>query len=276
MRFQSVRSLALVPFVFAACRENADAVAPANAAQPSAAVQPAAPAAPSTGAPAIPFGAVNPNAQAPAGGGALPSNHPPLAGGGMPGANPHGGMPMAAPPGPPTPAAAQMGPLFWRAPAGWTSVQPRSSMRKAQYTIPGPGPGTEAELNVFFFGDGGGGAIEDNLQRWYGQFTQADGRASQEVAQRSERTVRGMHVVITTVEGRYDGGMGMPGAAAQPQENWALLGAIVETTGGPWFFKMIGPRSTIAANRQAFDALLQTFEFRAGAAPAAPAGTPAP
>jgi hypothetical protein len=37
-----------------------------------------------------------------------------------------------------------------------------------------------------------------------------------------------------------------------------LLGAIVETPRGPWFFKMTGARATVEAARPAFDALLDS------------------
>ena len=41
-----------------------------------------------------------------------------------------------------------------------------------------------------------------------------------------------------------------PGAPAPPpREDWGMLGAIVETDQGPWFFKMTGPAATVSASR---------------------------
>lgn len=40
-----------------------------------------------------------------------------------------------------------------------------------------------------------------------------------------------------------------------------MLGAIVETDQGPWFFKMTGPRATINAARARFDDLVGSFQM---------------
>jgi len=130
-------------------------------------------------------------------------------------------------------------------------------MRAAQYLI--PGPAGDVTLAVFYFGVGQGGSIDDNLQRWWGQFEQPDGRPSAAVAQRTERTVGTLPVTVTTLVGRSRGGGGMMGAAAEPpRDDQMLLGAIVTTPRGPWFFKMTGPRATVEAARPAFNALLDS------------------
>jgi len=54
----------------------------------------------------------------------------------------------------------------------------------------------------------------------------------------------------------------MPGAAPPvAHDDYALLGAIVETPGGPWFFKMTGPRATVEAARRGFDDLVDSFQM---------------
>jgi hypothetical protein len=135
-------------------------------------------------------------------------------------------------------------------------------MRRAQYEIPGAGPNTVGELTVFWFGAGQGGSIDSNLERWYGQFAQPDGRPSAAVATRETRTSHGLTVTVTRVEGRFAGG-GMPGAGTPTtHDGYALLAAIVETPNGPWFFKLTGPRATLVAAAPAFDAMVASFEFR--------------
>ncbi|MDO9019011.1 MAG: hypothetical protein Q8S73_05140 [Deltaproteobacteria bacterium] len=183
-----------------------------------------------------------------------------------------------APPEPPAPPAASRiappipmpgadraphtGTLRWTDPAPWRRGTPTSTMRRAQYTVPGNGPNTEGELTVFWFGAGQGGSIDNNLARWYGQFEQPDGRPSAAVATRETRTSHGLQVTITRVEGRFSGS-GMPGAAPSPPlDGYALLAAIVETPNGPWFFKLTGPRATLAAATPAFDEMVASFEFR--------------
>lgn len=72
---------------------------------------------------------------------------------------------------------------------------------------------------MFWFGAGMGGSIENNLSRWYGQFAQPDGRPSASVATRETRTVHGLNVTITRVQGRFaGGGMGSPGSAPGARE----------------------------------------------------------
>ena len=46
-------------------------------------------------------------------------------------------------------------------------------MRLATYTV-----APDAECGVYFFGSGQGGSVEANLDRWIGQFLQADGKPS--------------------------------------------------------------------------------------------------
>jgi hypothetical protein len=54
--------------------------------------------------------------------------------------------------------------VVWDVPEGWTAVPPASSMRKAQYRV--PGPGGDGECIVFFFGVGQGGDPMANAVRW--------------------------------------------------------------------------------------------------------------
>ena len=174
---------------------------------------------------------------------------------------PSGPAPMNNPHGNPP---AHAGTLHWTDPTSWHRGTPSSSMRIAQYTIPALDPNAEGELAVFWFGAGQGGSIDSNLQRWYGQFAQPDGRPSASVATRETRTSHGLNVTVTKLEGRFSGGGGMmPGAApGAPREGYALLAAIVETPNGPWFFKLTGPRATVAAATPTFDEMVASFEFR--------------
>ena len=90
--------------------------------------------------------------------------------------------------------------VSWDVPPDWTAVPPASSMRKAQYRV--PGPGGDGECVVFFFGVGQGGDPMANAVRWAGQFSQADGRNSTEVMKTdtqkiSERTKQTVEVTGT-------------------------------------------------------------------------------
>ena len=73
------------------------------------------------------------------------------------------------------PAQASAAGLRFEAPSTWISETPSSSMRLAQYRLPGlEGDPEDAELAVFYFG-GQGGSVQANVDRWIGQFSNPDG-----------------------------------------------------------------------------------------------------
>ncbi len=158
---------------------------------------------------------------------------------------------------PPAPSGRE---LRWTDPVGWRRVQPSSSMRRAQYVIPGANGGADGELAVFWFGAGQGGSIAENVRRWHDQFVPEPNTPPGPPAT-TERTVHGLRVHLTERVGRF-GGTSMPGGPAPTfHDDWALLGAIVETDLGPWFFKMTGPRATVTAARARFEDLVASFQM---------------
>ena len=66
--------------------------------------------------------------------------------------------------------------IRWTAPSGWKAEAERP-MRLGTYTV---APG--AECAVYFFGSGQGGSVDANVDRWVGQFVQADGKPSRSAA----------------------------------------------------------------------------------------------
>jgi hypothetical protein len=178
----------------------------------------------------------------------LPPGHPPIDTSGT------GGIP-------PVPAGAGTGAsgLAWTTPASWEEVPPASSMRRAQYRV--PGPGGDGECVVFYFGPGQGGGAMANAERWAGQFAQADGSPA-ELATR-EVQVGSFSVLMVEVDGTYSGGMTMMGGANQSLDGYKLLGAIAEGPDANWFFKLTGPAETLNTQREAFEGLIQSL--RSGA-----------
>jgi hypothetical protein len=150
--------------------------------------------------------------------------------------------------------------LRFAVPRAWTRVPAPSDVRAAQYTIPrAKGDVLDGELVLFHFGTGKGGSAEDNLNRWYGQFVQPDGRASRDAAVVTMRTVGGLKVTSVDLAGTYLG-MQMPGGRAlEPKPGFRLLAAVVEGPGGPWFLRALGPAASIAAAKPDFDALLASL-----------------
>jgi hypothetical protein len=149
--------------------------------------------------------------------------------------------------------------LRFAVPKAWTRVPAPSDVRAAQWKISGKG-GEDGELVLFFFGKGKGGSAQENLERWFGQFTQPDGRPSRDAAVTTIRTVNGLRVTSVDLAGAYRGSQMGGGAAAQPRPGSRMLAAVVEGEDGPWFFKAVGPDATIAETKSGFDAMLGSVE----------------
>jgi len=168
---------------------------------------------------------------------------------------PPGHPPITEPRGP-SPSGAADG-LIWKAPAGWTEETPASSMRRAQYRIPGPGgPG---EMVVFYFGPGQGGDAKANAARWAAQFHRADGGPVGDAAKIREIKIGDIPVTLVEVAGIYVGGMGS-GPSGPEKPNYMLLGAIAQGPDANWFFRATGPRATLEAQRAAFDDLIRSIK----------------
>ena len=143
----------------------------------------------------------------------------------------------------------------------WVRVPAPSDVRAAQYKIPHAASDSEdGELILFFFGKGKGGGVQDNLDRWYGQFTQPDGKPSRDAAVLTVRTVNGLRVTAVDLSGSYTAMAGPMQQKSEPRSGYRMLGAIVEGEEGPWFFKATGPSATMDAAKPDFDALLQSVE----------------
>jgi hypothetical protein len=148
--------------------------------------------------------------------------------------------------------------LKWTTPTRWKTEGARP-MRAATYTIPPTvGDTASAECVVYFFGPGQGGNVEANLDRWRGQMLGPGGKPAD--AKIAKRTIHGMAVTTIDASGDYTG-MGGPLAPSKSvQNNYRLLGAIVEGRGGNVFIKFTGPAKTITATQAEFEQFLNSFD----------------
>ena len=147
-----------------------------------------------------------------------------------------------------------LGPLSVVAPKGWVAQQPSSSMRVAQYGL--PGPAGEATLGIFFFGPGQGGSVEANIERWQGQFSQEDGQPAQ--GRRWTRQVEDIEITGLDISGTFSAGMGM--GDSEPQAGYRMLGAIAVHRSGTVFFKVTGPAQTVEQWAASFDEFLGSLQ----------------
>jgi hypothetical protein len=172
--------------------------------------------------------------------GALPPGHPPITG--MSPHGPHGMTGAALPNGdnqePPA--------ITWTAPSSWQSEPNPNAMRLATYKVE-----DGAELSVAR----AGGSVGANVDRWAAQF---DGSPH---ADRTQRQVHGLQVTVVRIAGTFLGA-GMSPAAPEKHEGWAMLAAIVDSSGSPYFFKLLGPADQVDHARAAFDALVASVTPR--------------
>ncbi len=145
--------------------------------------------------------------------------------------------------------APQLAGLRWQAGDPLTWRAPSRPMRNAEYFV-GDGD-TEAVLTIFHF-PGMGGSIEENVERWTGQFRDGDEPVVE------TKTIGGLEVTTIDVSGTFASSMGMGGG--EPLSDTRLLGAIVQAPDGPVFFKLLGPKATVTEAEEAFAAMVQTFE----------------
>lgn len=166
----------------------------------------------------------------------------------------------AGAPAPAAPAAGALesGPvrvagIAFTPPAAWRREAPESTMRVAQFGIPGASGEKDGTVAVYYFGSGQGGGVPENIQRWQGQFTNPTGPGSVTPLERN-----GLKVTIVTAEGTY--GSGMPMGPSTPEPGFALWGAIIEAPQGNVFVKATGPKALIERSRPQFEALLSSLQ----------------
>jgi hypothetical protein len=144
------------------------------------------------------------------------------------------------------------------APAGWTPRATTSAMRVAEYEV-GAASGAPATLVVYHF-ENAGGTVEQNFERWTGQFTAPDGGPAT-ARQLAAPDRGGLAIHELAVEGTYVAEVS-PGAEERFHEpGWALRAAVVETPGGPFYVKLVGPAETVRAAEADWNRYLGSFAF---------------
>lgn len=127
-------------------------------------------------------------------------------------------------------------------PTRYTPSDKQMPMRLGTWMIPAANGGETGELVVYYFGAGQGGSVEDNVQRWLGQF-RAPAGVETPLVRYEGGPVGNLTVTRATMEGTWSPPAMGPGAPAQPtREEYALDALIVE--GGPdgaLFFRFTGP-----------------------------------
>ncbi|MBM3954897.1 MAG: hypothetical protein FJ309_09830 [Planctomycetes bacterium] len=142
------------------------------------------------------------------------------------------------------------------APAGWTRVQPKSTIVETEFAIPSEGDAPAGRMTVM----GAGGSVQANIDRWYGQFTQPDGSATKDKAVTKTVKIAQCTVTMVDVAGTYKDAPAGPfaGGKAVDRAGYRMLAAIVETpAAGIYFLKFYGPAATVSKHADGFRAMVE-------------------
>jgi hypothetical protein len=153
------------------------------------------------------------------------------------------------------------GKLTLEAPEKWTRQEPKSNIIEHELAVEGKkgqGPGRVTIMAA-------GGSIEQNINRWVGQFASPEGKKSKEKPNIEKKKVAGLEVHLVDLSGTYlDSAGGGPFAAGKTIErkNYRMLAAIIP--GGPsignYFIKFYGPAELVKENEKAFQAMIESLE----------------
>ena len=95
---------------------------------------------------------------------------------------------------------------------------------------------------------GDGGPLDANIERWRGQFRKNNEPVE---AKRSSKEVGPLKVEFVELEGDF-----MAMGAPAPKKESLQLAAIVQAEGRNVFFRLVGPKETVEANRESFNKLI--------------------
>ncbi len=136
-------------------------------------------------------------------------------------------------------------------PVTWIEHPPTSSMRAANYTVPGRDGNEAGHIVVFYFGPTQGGTIEDNISRWRSQFQVTDSGDLPE-PKIDHFDAGSMAVTLVELAGDWQE---MGSASFTPDQ--LFLSAIVEAPVGKVFIRFPGQTATVEANREDFMAMIR-------------------
>ena len=160
-------------------------------------------------------------------------------------------------------AAFQKSSLKFTVPAGWIEEERTSSMRVAQYRLPKAAPDTEdASLVVYYFGQGQGGSTAANIERWVGQMKQADGSSSKQAAKEETFDVNGFKVTTIDISGTYVAETAPGSGTFLNKPACRLRAAVVETSNGSYYVKLVGPEKTVTQWNESFLSYIKSFELK--------------
>lgn len=138
------------------------------------------------------------------------------------------------------------------APSDWKRQPPRSSFVLAEFMLPRAGKDVaDGRLTVTT----AGGTIEENIERWKGQF--ADPLKSA----KKEQLDAGLQVTLVDFAGTYNEQADMF-AAPVARPGYRMIAAIIPVNDQSHFVKAVGPQDTMAAWADAIKTFVRSWKKR--------------
>ena len=135
-------------------------------------------------------------------------------------------------------------------PASWVNEKPTSSMRAVQYFLKDD---EETTIVGSYFGKRDE-MVDANIQRWKDQFSKTEKTDKVELS--------GGQVIMVSLTGTYMKKASMMSEEFTEAPNYMMLAAIVKTNNGPYFFKMVGPKSTLSNELASFKKFLASYKVK--------------
>lgn len=166
----------------------------------------------------------------------------------------------------PTEIALADGKIALVAPAEWVKLQPKNKIVQYEFSAPKVEEKDKDKAARITF-TASGGTIEQNIDRWYGQFEQADKSSTKDKAKIEKFEVDGQTVHLIDIPGTFKDTMGAgpfaPSAPPTLRENYRMLGAIIETKGmGNHYVKITGPVETVDKLAEGFKKMLKELKVK--------------
>lgn len=156
------------------------------------------------------------------------------------------------------------GQVTFMAPAEWKKVQPKSTIIDYEFTAPADALEGDEKARITIMG--AGGSLDANIDRWYGQFEQPDGKSTKERAKLDKFTVDGLTVHWVDVSGSFKDTMGggpFSGGKTVLRKDYRMLGAIiVSKQQGQYFIKMTGHQDVVDQLADGFKKSLKELQAK--------------
>ncbi len=156
------------------------------------------------------------------------------------------------------------GKLIMTAPAAWKKMQPKSSIVQYEFSAPADAKADAETARITLMQ--AGGSIDANIERWYGQFEQPDGKSTKDKSKTEKFEVDGQTVHWVDIPGNFKETMGggpFSGGKTVVREDYRMLGAIIVTTDQTqYFIKLTGPKDVVEKLSDGFKKSLKELETK--------------